>query len=122
MNIDRADSDPPGRPRELTMSESGRDSLHRDHRTGGPSLSCVKMGTIVHHTVRVLVMIWPAVSLISIGSTLPRRLKRVHRRSFGSFAIDGFVSSADIEHGFIHAYSMHLPPNPLRFEGVAAAL
>lgn len=30
------------------MSKSDRDSLHRDHRTGGPSLSRVEMGTIVH--------------------------------------------------------------------------
>lgn len=52
MNIGRAGSDPPGRTRELTMSKSGRDSLHRDHRTGGPSLSCVEMGTIVHHSTR----------------------------------------------------------------------
>lgn len=41
-------SDPPGTAHDLTLSKSGRDSLLGDRRTGGPSLSRVEIGTIVH--------------------------------------------------------------------------
>lgn len=51
------------------MSKSGRDSLHRDVRIGGPSLSRMKMGTIVHLYLR------PAMTS-SVQTLYPTMLRR----------------------------------------------
>lgn len=48
MNIGRVGSDPPGAAQDLTMSKSGRDSLHGDGRMDAADLSRPEMGTIVH--------------------------------------------------------------------------